>query len=134
MTRFTPLLHTVLHFAGTLLTLLVDVVRFLRLCLRPSAVLAAENLFLRKQLALYQERHVNPRRATRCHPPRPGLARALVRLASGLGRGAPRDLSPLASAGIPALLALEIHTWTPADPCGPASPHPPHGAGEPVVG
>jgi putative transposase len=47
-----------------LLTLLGDVVRFLRLCLRPPASLAAENLFLRKQLALYQERHVKPRRAT----------------------------------------------------------------------
>jgi len=40
-----------LHLTGTLLTLLVDVVHFLRLCLRPSAGLAAENLFLRKQLA-----------------------------------------------------------------------------------
>src|SRR5262245_38533040 len=32
--------------------------------LRPSPVLAAENLCLRKQLALYQERHVKPRQAT----------------------------------------------------------------------
>src|SRR5919197_5686500 len=47
-----------------LLMLLVDVVHFLRLCLRPSAGLAAENLFLRKQLAFYQERQVKPRRAT----------------------------------------------------------------------
>jgi transposase InsO family protein len=38
--------------------------RFLLLCLRPSPALAAENLFLRKQLALYQERQVKPRRAT----------------------------------------------------------------------
>jgi hypothetical protein len=30
----------------------------------PPAALAAENLFLRKQLALYQERHVRPRRVT----------------------------------------------------------------------
>jgi len=52
------------HLTGTLLTLLVDVVHFLWLCLRPSAVLAAENLFLRKQLAFYQEREVKPRRAT----------------------------------------------------------------------
>jgi putative transposase len=64
MTRYTRLLHTVLSLTGTLLTLLVDAVRFLRLCLRPAPVLAAENLFLRKQLALYQERHVKPRRAT----------------------------------------------------------------------
>ena len=45
-------------------TLLLDAARFLRCCLRSPAALAAENLFLRKQLALYQERHVKPRRAT----------------------------------------------------------------------
>ena len=64
MTRYTRLFHHVLHLAGTLLTLLLDVARFLRLCLRPAPVLAAENLFLRKQLACYQERHVTPRRVT----------------------------------------------------------------------
>ena len=64
MTQCTRLLHNVLDLAGMLLTLLVDVIRFLRLCLRPAPVLAAENLFLRKQLALYQERQVTPRRAT----------------------------------------------------------------------
>jgi putative transposase len=50
--------------AGTLLTLLVDALRYVGLCLRSPAALAAENLFLRKQLALYQERKVTPRRAT----------------------------------------------------------------------
>jgi len=64
MTRCTRLLHYGLHLAGTLLTLLVDVGRFLRLCLRPPAALVAENIFLRKQLALYQERRIKPRRAT----------------------------------------------------------------------
>jgi hypothetical protein len=33
-------------------------------CLRPRAARAAEHLFLRTQLALYQEQKVNPRRAT----------------------------------------------------------------------
>jgi len=47
-----------------LLPLLCDGLRFLFLCLRPSPALAAENLFLRKQLALYQERHVKSQRAT----------------------------------------------------------------------
>ena len=47
-----------------LLTLLVDAACYLMLCLRPPTALAAENLFLRKQLALYQERHVKPRRTT----------------------------------------------------------------------
>jgi hypothetical protein len=52
------------HLVATLLPLIVDAVRYLGLCLRPSPTLAAENLFLRKQLALYQERQVRPRRAT----------------------------------------------------------------------
>jgi transposase InsO family protein len=47
-----------------LLTLLRDGMHFLLLSLRPSPALAAENLFLRKQLALYQERHMKPRHAT----------------------------------------------------------------------
>jgi len=47
-----------------LLSLIADAVRYLGLSLRPSPALAAENLFLRKQLALYQERQVKPRRAT----------------------------------------------------------------------
>jgi len=47
-----------------LLALIADTVRYLGLCLRPSPALAAENLFLRKQLALYQERQVQPRQAT----------------------------------------------------------------------
>jgi putative transposase len=64
MTRCTHPLHSLLQLTRTLLTLLYDGVRFLGLCLRPSATLAAENLFLRKQLALYQERHVKPRRTT----------------------------------------------------------------------
>ena len=50
--------------AVMLCTLLLDAERFLWCCLRSPTALAAENLFLRKQLALYQARHVKPRRAT----------------------------------------------------------------------
>jgi putative transposase len=64
MTRVMHRLYTLMPLIGILLTLLGDGMRFLLLCLRPSPALAAENLFLRKQLALYQERHVKPRRAT----------------------------------------------------------------------
>src|SRR3989442_5638520 len=63
--RGTPrLFRQLVQLSFLLLTLLGGVVRFLRLCLRSPAALAAENLFLRKQLALYQERHITPRRAT----------------------------------------------------------------------
>ena len=43
--------------------LAVDLVVFLRLILQSRASLAAANLFLRRQLALYLERGVTPRRA-----------------------------------------------------------------------
>ena len=58
------LLHHCVQLGWTLLALLGNTACFWLLCLRPSVALAAENLFLRKQLALYQERHVKPRRAT----------------------------------------------------------------------
>jgi hypothetical protein len=45
------------------LRILGDPVHFLCLGLRSRTSLAAENLFLRKQLAFYQERKVKPRRA-----------------------------------------------------------------------
>jgi putative transposase len=64
MTRFAHRLRTLMPRICMPLTLLCDGIRFLLLCLCPSPALAAENLFLRKQLALYQERHVKPRRAT----------------------------------------------------------------------
>ena len=46
-----------------LVLLLQDAVRFLLLGTRSSAAVKAENLFLRKQLALYLERKARPRRA-----------------------------------------------------------------------
>jgi hypothetical protein len=47
------------------LNLLADLLRFLVLNLRSKSSLAAENLFLRKQLAFYQERKIRPRRIDR---------------------------------------------------------------------
>jgi transposase InsO family protein len=64
MLRVRRLLHHLGQLVYILLVLLGHAARFLLLCLRPPAALVAENLFLRKQLALYQERQVKPRRAT----------------------------------------------------------------------
>jgi putative transposase len=47
----------------TAVRLLVDVITFVSVGCRSRSQLAAENLFLRKQLALYRERQVKPRRA-----------------------------------------------------------------------
>src|SRR5262250_1880173 len=52
------------HLLLTTFDLWLDVLRFIRLSLQPNWPLAAENLFLRKQLALYLERKVRPRRAS----------------------------------------------------------------------
>jgi hypothetical protein len=42
------------------LNLFADLLRFLVLSLRSKSSLAAENLFLRQQLAFYQERRIKP--------------------------------------------------------------------------
>ena len=57
LANFTTLLRSI---CGVFL----DVLVFLRLNLHSRPALAAENLFLRKQLALYQERKKKPRRAS----------------------------------------------------------------------
>jgi putative transposase len=52
------------QFIALRLTLLIDVIRYLWFSLLSPSVPSAENLFLRKQLAMYQERHVKPKRVT----------------------------------------------------------------------
>ncbi len=51
------------NLLGILLDLGLDAIRFVRASLRLKGALAAENLFLRKQLALYADRNLKPRRA-----------------------------------------------------------------------
>ncbi len=51
--------------ARIFLQLIADFVVYLGLVIRPRKAIAAENLFLRRQLALYQERKVGPRRIDR---------------------------------------------------------------------
>jgi branched-subunit amino acid ABC-type transport system permease component len=58
--RQSPLLHLVL----TLFGVGAGLSRFLPSLFRSRSSLVAENLFLRKQLAFYQEREVEPRRLT----------------------------------------------------------------------
>ena len=51
------------HCLVTATIVLLDFSRLLTITVRSRRALAAENLFLRKQLALFQEREVKPRRA-----------------------------------------------------------------------
>jgi putative transposase len=55
--------RAVVHYFRTLSLIVFDLVRLAFLVARSHRTLAAENLFLRKQLALFQERKVKPRRA-----------------------------------------------------------------------
>jgi transposase InsO family protein len=52
------------HLFQTIFAVCLDILMFTRLCLRPTTAVAAENVFLRKQLDLFLERKVKPRRAT----------------------------------------------------------------------
>jgi putative transposase len=64
MIRCPNLPRHIIDRVRTLLMLLMDACPFLRLCLRPSSALAADGLFLRKQLALYREGQIKPRHPT----------------------------------------------------------------------
>ncbi len=55
-----------MKFCPLWLSVLADLFRFLVLSLRSESSLAAENLFLRKQLGFHQERKIKPRRTS--HP------------------------------------------------------------------
>ena len=57
------LLAALRHCFVTATVVLLDLGRLLAVAARSHRALAAENLFLRKQLALFQERKVKPRRA-----------------------------------------------------------------------
>ena len=133
MTQCPRWLCTLFQVIGTLWILLGDSLRCLRLCLRCPTALAAENRFLRKQLALYQEHHVPPQRATA------GTRLVLTWLSGWFNGAGPRHCAarhpaPLASRGIAPVLAVEVAPRTATDPRGPASPHPPHGARASHVG
>jgi putative transposase len=97
--------------------LLVDALTSLSLGLRSRSRLAAENLFLRKQLALYTERRVRARAddASRITGP----AGMVDRLESGAHHREARHADPVASQRIPLVLAMEIQgAWPAADPSG----------------
>jgi len=94
------------HLLRTILAVAGDLASLARSAMRSRAQLAAENLFLRKQLGLYQERRAKPRRADDAtRVVLVGLSRLL---ASVTRHSEAWDADPLASKGSPTVLALEI--------------------------
>jgi putative transposase len=64
MLSFPQNFSAVLTIAKGTVAVFADILAFVLLCLRSPAAVAAENLFLRKQLGLYVERKIKPQRAT----------------------------------------------------------------------
>jgi len=62
MELFPRIFKVLAEFAHHARTLFTDGMRFIALLARSRTTMAAENLFLRKQLTFYQERKVRPRR------------------------------------------------------------------------
>src|SRR5215813_11988274 len=102
-------MESFLHFIRTTFGVFLDALTFMRLCFRPTTTVAAENLFLRKQLGLFVERKVRPRRAT-------DAIRFTLAGLSGLfdWRNAlvivKPDTGPLAPQGISSVLETEVST------------------------
>ena len=61
MELFSLIINLVAELSKLARTLVVDGMRFIALLARSRSALTAENLFLRKQLAFYQERKIKPR-------------------------------------------------------------------------
>ena len=91
----------VVHCLRALSLVAVDLVQLVALAARPRAALVAENLFLRKQLALFQERKVRPRRADES---------TRWMMAAG-GHGARRACSPHAGKGAEGECLLRRPRW-----------------------
>ena len=117
-----------------LLSLIADGLRYVGLSLRPSPSLAAENLFLRKQLALYQERQVKPQQATNAIRLAMEWLSCCFNWCSAFEHRDARDVYPLASTRLLLVLAPEIETRPTGPTKGPASPHSPHDSRESDVG
>jgi hypothetical protein len=86
------------------LNVLADLFCFRVLSLRSESSLAAENLFLRKQLGFYQERQIQTPPNHPSSTGDPDIAQPLVQLAQRTDGGDAQNLHRLAAQALPALL------------------------------
>lgn len=106
------MIRSLSHAAATALALFSDVGHFLTLCVCSRSALAAENLFLRNQLALYDERKIQPRLATDAVKFFMCALQAL-RVAERTLRGQAQEVYPLPSERISPVLAVEVQAERP---------------------
>jgi putative transposase len=76
---------------------LFDLVELLRLAAKCRSALVAENLFLRKQLAMFQERNARPHHAEDSTKMADGPLESTIRLARSARGGEARYAHPMAS-------------------------------------
>ena len=93
------------------LRLLADLAGLIALSVRARRAIEAENLVLRRQLALFRERGMKPRRDAR----EPGLAVAVVRLALLPGGRPSGNRAALAPSRKATILALQVAPGPSAD-------------------
>src|SRR5713101_8679142 len=106
----------------TLLRVATDGLRFVSGAAGSRTRLAAENLFLRKQLALYVERQAKPRRADDATRITLVMLSAVDRVASPADGRPAGHADSVASQGVPVVLAVEVETSGPPPLTGRPAP------------
>ena len=100
--------HSVLRLVFILSSLAQDALQFLLLGTRSGAAIKAENMFLRKQLALSLEREGQASAGDRRYTVVSGPSLSALRMARRSGERQAGDLPRLASEGFSVALAMEI--------------------------
>jgi hypothetical protein len=120
---------------GSLAVALAIVCDLIRVLFRSRASVIVENLFLRRQLALYQERKTRRHRPNSRHEIRLGDPEPILPLGERSGDCEAGYFRPLAQSGIPSLLALEVSSRRSSSATQePALNHHDDGAGESELG
>jgi hypothetical protein len=98
------------HCFRTLSLVVVDLVRLAPVAVHSHSALAAENLFLRKQLAIFQERKVKPRRADDATEWMMAALSRMFRWGNSLVNVKAGYARPMTAQRISVVLALEVQT------------------------
>src|SRR5262249_21695316 len=129
------LFRTVAHCFRTIVPVVIDLIRLAILAVHSRRALAAENLFLRKQLALFQERQVNPRRANDSTRWMMATLNRMFPWRDALVNVKASTLIRWHRQGFRLFLALEVQTHGTTTPAkGPTTPDPRDGCGERHLG
>jgi putative transposase len=119
---------------NTFLQVLTDLAGIVPLAVRRQGALAAEILMLRRQLAMYVERGVKPRRVDPVTRVSLALLSRFFNWRDALVVLRPETMIRWHPGGLAAVLAPKVSTRPTAYPQGSTRTDPPHGEGESYVG